>query len=164
MPEFRDHCPADSISDISGKMASVDVIVVTTTEDAQDTEEESPRSTGRGFSGSKDRWGFLNSDEFHKFLELPADALKARKAKENDRAKKWIKMMKNWKKYAVDGAKHGKLNRRVRKGIPDAMRGYAWYEVCGAVEVKKKYPDPWKIDVSVVSETTIDEVNCRVLG
>lgn len=140
-------------------MATSDGVVVVTSEDGQNTEEEeSSLSTGRGFSGSKDRWGFLNSDEFHKFLEPSPEMTVQRKAKESERTKKWIKMMKNWQKYCSNGAKYEKMKRRSRKGVPDAVRGYAWYEVCGAEEVKKKYPDPWKIDVAVVSETTIDEV------
>ena len=51
------------------------------------------------------------------------------------------------------------MKRRVRKGIPDALRGFSWYEVSGAKALKEKYPNPWKIDTSTVSAVTIDEVS-----
>jgi hypothetical protein len=147
------------------KATNVDQEEESTQADAADSEgkdrtdgESAPTSSSRGFVGTKDRWGFLNSDEFHQFLKLPEDVERQRKEKEGERTKKWIKMKKNWQKYALTGAKYGKMKRRTRKGVPDAVRGFAWYEVCGAATIKQKIPDPWKIDTSVVSAITIDEV------
>ena len=125
--------------------------------------ESAPTSSSRGFAGTKDRWGFLNSDEFHRYLEIPPDIIDLRKQKESKRSKKWIKMMKNWQKYCRNGRKYEKMSRRSRKGIPDMMRGWAWYQQCGAEAIKQKIPDPWKIDVSGVSPITVDEVSLRTV-
>lgn len=133
-------------------------------EDKERTDGESaPTSSSRGFNGTKDRWGFLHSDEFHQYLQINPEEAQQRKDKENERTKKWIKMMKNWQKYCLTGRKYGKMKNRSRKGIPDAMRGFAWFEACGAKAIKQKIPDPWKIDISGVSPVTIDDVRlCRL--
>lgn len=134
-------------------------------EEREHTEAESaPTSSSRGFSGTKDRWGFLRSDEFRQYLQVAPEVIKQRRDKEQERAKKWVKMMKNWQKYSISGRKHDKVQYRARKGIPDCVRGFAWYQLCGAEMIKQKIPDPWKIDVSTVSPVTIDDVgSCSCL-
>lgn len=122
------------------------------------TEEDTQTIGSRGFIGSKDRWGFLISDEFHKYLQLTPEQIEVRKIKEAERALKWVKMKKNWLKYNSDGPKYAKMKRRARKGIPDAVRGFAWYQLCNAEAVHKKYPDPYSINVKTVSDQVIDEV------
>jgi hypothetical protein len=77
---------------------------------------------------------------------------------EQERTKKWLKMKKHWQRYGVPGRKHEKVLSRVRKGIPDCLRGFAWYQLCGAESIKQKIPDPWKLDMSTVSPVTIDDV------
>jgi hypothetical protein len=117
-----------------------------------------PTSSSREFNGTKDRWGFLRSDEFHQYLQLAPEVLKERREKEQERTKKWLKMKKHWQRYGVPGRKHEKVLSRVRKGIPDCLRGFAWYQLCGAESIKQKIPDPWKLDMSTVSPVTIDDV------
>ena len=130
-------------------------------EQSEPTEEQesAPSGSSRGFTGSKDRWGFLVTDEFHQFLKLPPEVIEQRRNKEGERSLKWVKMMKKWQKYKANGEKYDKMKRRTRKGIPDSLRGFAWYEGCGAKSIKEKIPDPWKIDTSNISEVTIDEVS-----
>ncbi len=123
------------------------------------TDDVTPNSNSRGFQGTKDRWGFLVSDEFHRHLQLTPEEVALRKEKESERALKWVKMKGNWTKYCATGPKYAKMKRRARKGIPDSVRGFAWFQLCGAMKVKKKFPNPWAIDTTNVSETVIDEVS-----
>jgi hypothetical protein len=58
-------------------------------------------------------------------------------AKEAEREAKWVKMLGAWELYAGEGAtsrRAAKLKRRVRKGIPVAHRGRAWFLLSGARE------------------------------
>mmetsp|Transcript_32745 Transcript_32745/g.55212 ORF Transcript_32745/g.55212 Transcript_32745/m.55212 type:complete len:447 (-) Transcript_32745:216-1556(-) len=106
-----------------------------------------------------DRYGFLKDDEFHQYLEIPVGMLADRKRKEGERAKKWVKMMKNWSKYRKGGQKYEKMKNRVRKGIPDAVRGVMWYRLCGADEASKAlHPDIDAIDTNSVPAQVIDEI------
>ena len=140
-------------------ISSVEIVVTATSGDESTDQEETTPTIANYRSLPKDRWGFMNCDDFHKFLALPPEVIEERKEKESDRLKKWIKMKKNWLKYCNTGAKYFKLKRRSRKGIPDAMRGFAWYEVCGAKNSKLLYPNLSLIDVGSVNATCVDEVS-----
>ncbi len=109
----------------------------------------------------KDRFGFYLTDEFHQFLDLPVEVIQGRKDKETQREKKWMKMMKNWEYYAKTiHRRNSILKQRIRKGIPDTFRAKAWEKLIHADAVsKKKYPDYSKIDLTVLSPITIDEVS-----
>jgi hypothetical protein len=100
---------------------------------------------------SLDRYGFLCSDAFHHLHELPPAVLLARRAKEESRTAKWVKMIKAWEKYGPGGAKAStnKLKRRVRKGIPDSLRGLAWYRMSSAEHSRELYPDIEVIDTHI---------------
>jgi hypothetical protein len=106
----------------------------------------------------KDRWGFLVSDEFHRNVVIPEEVQKQRIAKEIERTAKWVKMIKNWAKYGRGGRKFDKLSRRVRKGVPDAVRSFVWFETCGARDVMGRFPDLSALKVNEVPERVIDEV------
>lgn len=43
---------------------------------------------------------------------------------ENQRLRKWMEMLRNWNTYQTE--KKDVLQRRIRKGIPDALRGRVW--------------------------------------
>lgn len=42
------------------------------------------------------------------------------------REKKWIQMLENWESNFVTKPKENKLRQRIRKGIPNSLRGEAW--------------------------------------
>ena len=109
-------------------------------------------------STSKDRYGFFVSDKFHRCSNISMETSKSRKMVEFRRSKKWVKMMTKWQKY-TDGPKCTKMKSRVRKGIPDDMRGFAWHHFAHTEAIEEKYPDPHKIDTSVLSEIVKDEVS-----
>lgn len=77
-----------------------------------------------------DRYGFLHKNPLpqqerdEKLLEI-----------ERERAKKWIKMLSNWKGYYVVDKSTEKLRRRVFKGIPDSLRGEAWKKMLNLEQV-----------------------------
>lgn len=58
--------------------------------------------------------------------------------KEGKRAKKWLKMLRNWSKYKH--LKPVKTKRRIRKGIPDAVRRQAWGLLLGLEEEMDSAP------------------------
>ncbi len=75
-----------------------------------------------------DRYGFMVGDKrYTKRLdkEKPAEVWL-----ENSRTQKWLSMMLNWKSFAT---KHPALvKKRIRKGIPEAVRGKMWVLLSGA--------------------------------
>lgn len=76
-----------------------------------------------------DRYGFIHN----KPLPKMTDAAEAKaKQVETERTTKWVKMIKNWKKYFPSE----KLTRRVYKGIPDRLRGDIWSRLLGVHIVK----------------------------
>ena len=86
-----------------------------------------------------DRYGFLQDDKRWKALDDNPKSRKKNVKKERDRTKKWVKMLKNWDKYLY--RKPEKLKNRIRKGIPDAMRGAVWPLLIDAQGWREKYPD-----------------------
>ena len=76
-----------------------------------------------------DRYGFYMDDDFRGSLKVTDQIVEARKKKESERSLKWAKMIKNWDQVVL--TRQEKLKRRVRKGIPDAIRGFAWFKLSG---------------------------------
>ena len=54
----------------------------------------------------------------------------------NARIEKWNYMLNNFKEYQT--TKLNKLKSRVRKGIPDSLRGFVWQKLAGVDEYYKK--------------------------
>ena len=105
----------------------------------------------------KDRFGFIitESDTSHQRLSLTAKELQQRKNKESERAGKWILMMRKWTSFDHSS----KLKSRVRKGIPDALRSFAWKQLVEIDKVRDKYPCPHTdIDTGGLSSLVKDEV------
>ncbi|XP_046840626.1 TBC1 domain family member 10A-like [Xenia sp. Carnegie-2017] len=76
-----------------------------------------------------DKYGF--TDGVTKTVEessLPLEVLRERELK-------WIKMTKNWDMWMKKN--HPKVKERCRKGIPPAVRGLVWQNLCGANKLKE---------------------------
>jgi TBC1 domain family member 10 len=58
--------------------------------------------------------------------------------KENLRTKKWMKMLKEWKRTLEH--KESKLKSRIRKGIPDIVRGEAWKKIANVDQWRERFP------------------------
>jgi len=54
------------------------------------------------------------------------DGLNVSIEKNRERESKWLLMLANWNLYSKSKKYQSKLKNRVRKGIPDAIRGKAW--------------------------------------
>ena len=50
------------------------------------------------------------------------------------REKKWLGMLKNWDAIKASKPKRIKLRERIRKGIPNSVRGEAWTRIAGVKE------------------------------
>lgn len=90
-----------------------------------------------------DRFGFLHEEE----LPSSPDEEEKKEFKgllwtaelkelELERTKKWLKMVKEWKRY-YSGEK---LARRIYKGIPDKMRGVVWALLLDIKKIKEEQP------------------------
>ncbi|KAL3881409.1 hypothetical protein ACJMK2_027854 [Sinanodonta woodiana] len=76
-----------------------------------------------------DRYGFIHD----RALPKAKDALEAKlKTTEMERTQKWVKMIKNWKKYYPGE----KLSRRIFKGVPDRLRGEVWSRLLSLNTIK----------------------------
>jgi len=124
---------------------------------------------------SLDRFGFLlsvSSSQFHQSkLILDVTETKRRKAKETLRERKWLKMLKRWD-FTLRFRRE-KLERRIRKGIPDGFRGVIWSKVLDAFSysddnVKRKntlrlrYPNVYDITcvtIDMIPMQTLEEVH-----
>ncbi|XP_071492603.1 USP6 N-terminal-like protein [Diadema antillarum] len=84
-----------------------------------------------------DRYGFLHEKELP-----PSPDEEERKAKELEveRTQKWLKMVKNWKRYYPSE----KLTRRIYKGIPDKMRGTVWALLLDLKKIKDEQPNVYE--------------------
>jgi len=74
---------------------------------------------------------------------------------ENKRSLKWIAMCENWSVYSI---KHHKtVKRRVRKGVPDAMRGKMWEVFSGADVLRQQAQS----DKNLTYQITLDRANSQ---
>uniref|UniRef100_A0A7S2KF21 Rab-GAP TBC domain-containing protein n=1 Tax=Leptocylindrus danicus TaxID=163516 RepID=A0A7S2KF21_9STRA len=64
-------------------------------------------------------------------------------------------MMRNWKN--VNAVKRKKLKRRIRKGIPDAVRGHVWMEFCGVREKTEANPQVYELKHMIYGQKDIME-------
>ena len=72
------------------------------------------------------------------FLRETSGSTNKNLLRENARIEKWEKMLGDWERYTTKKAK--KLKSRIRKGIPSASRGRAWYLLSGSEAIKANYP------------------------
>jgi hypothetical protein len=107
-------------------------------------------------AGQHDRFGFLQDDK--RYREGPVGKAKKKDMKkERDRTIKWVKMLKNWDHYKHQ--KREKLKNRIRKGIPDAMRGAVWPLLIDVSHWRAKYPDAMDPAlIATVPEKTRDDI------
>ena len=115
--------------------------------------EETQASAPRVF----DRYGFIKEDGIDQMPDVDKDkADKKRNAKENVRNTKWGRMKGKWQRCTT--IRKEKLRRRVRKGIPDAARCWAWFKLSGADDFQLLYPDLSVFDVGALDEKIRDEI------
>lgn len=82
-----------------------------------------------------DRYGFIKSDQVNPPVEVSARCRpNSDQEREQRRVRKWRKMIgaggADWKHYAR--RKPNVVTRRIRKGIPDCLRGLVWQLISGS--------------------------------
>jgi len=78
-----------------------------------------------------DKYGFYSVDPRSSFTE--------NLSRENARLEKWQDMLYRWD-YNTK-RRQDFIKKRVRKGIPDGLRGTVWPRLAKAAELKKEYPE-----------------------
>ena len=103
-----------------------------------------------------DKYGFYLSDTFHRSLSKSPEEVALRGAKEAQRAEKWIRMKAKWP--FILRYRRAKLQRRIRKGIPNALRSWAWTVISDAKTYRDLYPDPSGLDISMVPDKVKEDI------
>jgi hypothetical protein len=81
-----------------------------------------------------DRYGFELAAEIAPRRTEPEQLKRVRL--ENARSLKWQGMISDWHTFA-QGARRKTLKRRVRKGIPDGVRGHVWQVASGSMQLQR---------------------------
>jgi hypothetical protein len=99
-------------------------------------------SSNAAESQKTNRYGFFLSSTQSESCQLSEKETERRRKKEDEREKKWIKMCKNMSKY--ERRKPAKLKRRIRKGIPDRLRGKVWNMIGGVNDFMERRPGDYQ--------------------
>ncbi|RWS01704.1 TBC1 domain family member 10A-like protein [Dinothrombium tinctorium] len=103
-----------------------------------------------------DRYGFFVEDNESKTKKDPRDAQLSVDVILN-REKKWLHMCNNWDKFMTK--KWRKIRDRCRKGIPNSVRGRAWFYLCAGFKQKARHPDLYQLlDSQIGDEKINDEI------
>jgi hypothetical protein len=109
-------------------------------ENGSDGEEKTSSITSlTRVASNVDRYGFevgSSSGSFVAGPEKPPPAVDA--WLENRRTMKWLDMFSKWDKVKSSGI----VKRRIRKGIPDALRAKAWPLIVGSNDLPSRKKDP----------------------
>ena len=92
-----------------------------------DSDEEDVSESTVNRHGFKVRF-ISNEEDFNIQVKngVIEDGLNVSIEKNREREGKWLLMLANWNLYSKSKKYQAKLKNRVRKGIPDSIRGKAW--------------------------------------
>jgi hypothetical protein len=91
-----------------------------------------------------DRYGFLTEDSRYEVMSgnKTVQSKRARVVLEYQRTEKWVVMLKHFDTFRQ---RHPhQLKRRIRKGIPESLRGQVWMAISGAADKRRGKPDLYK--------------------
>ena len=112
-----------------------------------------------------DRYGFsmrksVDEDDLEssrRGVLLSVAEIAQRKLKETERLNKWIKMMRRWN-FTVKYRKE-KLKRRIRKGVPDAVRGKVWMDLMYSEALKWRQSHPTQfLSANEVDQKILEDI------
>ena len=89
----------------------------------------------------------------HHLTQQRADA-------ESKKFDKWLKMLSQWDRY---GDEYAKVKRRVRNGIPEGLRGFAWQLLLGSRELALSQPDTYQSLLACEMDPELREIAKRDL-
>eukprot|EP01061_Rhynchopus_euleeides_P033193 TRINITY_DN5547_c0_g4_i1.p2 TRINITY_DN5547_c0_g4~~TRINITY_DN5547_c0_g4_i1.p2 ORF type:complete len:350 (+),score=127.80 TRINITY_DN5547_c0_g4_i1:333-1382(+) len=84
-----------------------------------------------------------------------------RAERESRRIDRWVRMVSNWPEYAPH---YAKIKRRVRAGVPDCMRGYAWQLILGSRGLLLRHPGTYQSLLQQDMDPELREIAKRDLG
>lgn len=122
--------------------------------------QNSMPSMARGKSSMMEKYTISRWGEVIKEPRAPPTAAEIKKQeslvfRDEERELKWIKMIKDWPRY--ERSKADKLKRRIRKGIPDSLRGNVWPRLTGAIDAMNK-AKPGTYRTYLAQECELDDV------
>lgn len=127
------------------------------TETVLGVDEDVNQADGVSEAVVHDKYGFITSANRQRgSLSKSGKDIERRGAKEKERGEKWLRMLRQWD--FVCKFRKAKLQRRIRKGIPNVMRAWAWFHISHAREYKTKYPDLSKIDTAKIPAKVKDDI------
>lgn len=104
-----------------------------------------------------DRYGFLMGRDSELRI-LPGDIKKRLMSKEEERSRKWAAMVRNWKQVSPK-----LLKSRIRKGIPDCVRGEGWKLITNAANLMVDKPNAYKIISQKAGSQYIKQIDLDIL-
>ncbi|XP_047158128.1 TBC1 domain family member 10A-like [Vigna umbellata] len=94
-----------------------------------------------------DRFGFVKQDNTSDGLVKSRSAYEYERYREERRVRKWRKMIgvggSDWKHYLR--RKPHVVKRRIRKGIPDCLRGLVWQLISGSRDLLLMNPGVYEV-------------------
>jgi hypothetical protein len=66
---------------------------------------------------------------------------------EAERAKKWVKMLKNWETPSTAE----KLKKRIYKGVPDSLRGEVWSHMLNLARIREEQQGKYEVSFRCVT-------------
>jgi hypothetical protein len=105
-----------------------------------------------------DRYGFLITQLSAEAFVLPSTEVQKMHDKEDERTDKWIYMINHWDTFFL--GHFSKVKSRVRKGIPHAIRGEAWYRLAHVDDMKTLFPQA--LDLNNLEERLDPQVSVHM--
>ena len=121
-----------------------------------DYDRSKHRSTEIAPQKSRDRYGFILHDNSAESHRDEAEKLKLQNI-EKKRTKKWLKMLSKWNK--IVSFRSDKLKSRLRKGVPDPVRGEVWKKLARVEDNKRLYRDAYLFsNITTLEECVRDDI------
>ncbi|CAM9770898.1 unnamed protein product [Scytosiphon promiscuus] len=105
------------------------------------SDAESSEDERFNLSVKTDRYGFFVTSERRR-LEVPTKVPRAIRSRESKRADKWRTMIDNFDDWQ-EGRKGARFRSRVRKGVPDCVRGKVWQMMTGSTAMMELEPNKY---------------------
>jgi len=104
--------------------------------DTKQTLEQEPSEAEEG-EFVTDRYGFMKQEETAQSQASKTEKRKREKEAERERkrSEKWSKMVSQWDEFILHNSR--KVKSRIRKGIPDCVRGFVWQLITQSAELKQ---------------------------
>jgi hypothetical protein len=147
----------------NGELSLTDVQGITLGDDvsASAPGPASASSTIFDFGPKLDKYGFIlsttgSSANGNRTTQVKIDESEEKKRREADvkRTKKWLDMIKDWDNLYSTSRGRDLITKRIRKGVPDIVRGKVWNLVGGVENLIKENPGKYE-EIRAKSKTFV---------